>query len=119
VKQVMEEELQKRNHFQAYEVVEDEGQERIDGRWIINRKEEHDGLKVKLKEVSKKIQSQDLTVQPLTDFLLNFCMLLQAMKAGNWNQLMSLQPFCKDLNLIGMFLLSHQKKQRWMVICGE
>ena len=49
VKQAMEEELEKWNHFQAYEVVEDEGQDRIDGRWIVNRKEEHDGLKVNLK----------------------------------------------------------------------
>ena len=49
VQQAMEEELEKWNQFEAYEVVEDNGQNRIDGRWIVNRKEEHDGLKVKVK----------------------------------------------------------------------
>ena len=49
VKQAMEVELERWNEFDAYELVEDNGQERIDGRWIVNRKEEHDGLKVKIK----------------------------------------------------------------------
>ena len=33
----------------AYELVEDQGQDRIDGRWAVNKKEEHDGLKVAMK----------------------------------------------------------------------
>ena len=49
VKQAMELELEKWIQFQAYEVVDDEGQDRIDGRWAINKKEEHDGLKVNVK----------------------------------------------------------------------
>ena len=49
VKQAMEAELEKWNQFQAYEIVDDDGQERIDGRWVINKKEEHDGLKVNIK----------------------------------------------------------------------
>ena len=49
VQQAMETELERWNEFDAYEVVEDYGQERIDGRWIVNKKEEHDGLKVNLK----------------------------------------------------------------------
>ena len=49
VQQAMEVELERWNQFQAYEVMEDVGQERIDGRWIVNKKEEHDGLKVNLK----------------------------------------------------------------------
>ena len=45
----MQLELDKWNQFEAYEVVDDDGQERIDGRWIVQKKEEHDGLKVQIK----------------------------------------------------------------------
>ena len=47
VQDVMEQELQKWKTFGAYDIVEDVGQERIDGRWIVQKKDEHDGLKVK------------------------------------------------------------------------
>ena len=47
--QAMDEEMEKWRSFNAYEVVPDDGQEAIDGRWIINRKDEHDGLKVAIK----------------------------------------------------------------------
>ena len=49
VQDVMEQELQKWKTFGAYEIVEDVGQETIDGRWIIQKKVEYDGLKVNLK----------------------------------------------------------------------
>ena len=42
-------ELQKWEEFNAYTIVNDEGQERITTRWVINEKQEHDGLKVKIK----------------------------------------------------------------------
>ena len=45
----MELELEKWNEFQAYELVDDLGQERIDGRWVVNKKEAHDGLKAPIK----------------------------------------------------------------------
>ena len=42
-------ELENWSKFQAYTNVEDNGQERITTRWVINEKEDHDGLKVKVK----------------------------------------------------------------------
>ena len=38
----MEDELSKWEKFEAYEVIDDNGQDRIDGRWIVQRKEDHD-----------------------------------------------------------------------------
>ena len=35
--------------FDAYEIVENEGQETIDGRWVVTKKEAHDGLKTSFK----------------------------------------------------------------------
>ena len=35
--------------FQAYEVVEDKGQQYITTRWVVTEKEQHDGLKVRTK----------------------------------------------------------------------
>ena len=49
VKDAMILELEKWKQFEAYELVEDQGQDRIDGRWAVNKKEEHDGLKVAMK----------------------------------------------------------------------
>ena len=49
VQAAMKEELEKWIKFGAYEVHEDIGQERIDTRWMILRKETHDGLKVNVK----------------------------------------------------------------------
>ena len=49
VQDVMEQELQKWKTFSVYDLVEDAGQEAIDGRWIIQKKDDHDSLKVNLK----------------------------------------------------------------------
>ena len=49
VQEAMQDELNKYKMFDAYEVVKDKGQDRIDGRWVVNKKEEHDGLKTKYK----------------------------------------------------------------------
>ena len=45
VQSAMDDELEKWVAFEAYELVNDEGQERIDTRWNILGKERHDGLK--------------------------------------------------------------------------
>ena len=45
VQAAMNDELEKWVAFEAYEIVNDEGQERIDTRWNILGKERHDGLK--------------------------------------------------------------------------
>ena len=45
VKEAMSDELEKWERFGAYEIVDNEGQDTIDGRWVINKKEAHDGLK--------------------------------------------------------------------------
>ena len=42
-------ELNKWKSYEAYEEVEDEGQEAIDTRWTVTRKEAHDGLKTNVK----------------------------------------------------------------------
>ena len=42
----MEAELEKWRKFKTIELVDNDGQERIYGRWIVIRKEEHDGMKV-------------------------------------------------------------------------
>ena len=47
----MKDELNKWEAFEAYEIVDDEGQDTIDGRWVVNKKEEHDGLKVGFKAI--------------------------------------------------------------------
>ena len=44
-----EEELHNWLKFEAYEIVDDEGQERITSTWNINQKEQHDSLKVQYK----------------------------------------------------------------------
>ena len=49
VMEAMTDELSKWKTFEAYEVVKDEGQERINGRWVVTRKDSHDGLKVNVK----------------------------------------------------------------------
>ena len=49
VQEAMETELSKWSEYEAYEEVLDEGQEKIPTRWVVNRKDEHDGLKVKMK----------------------------------------------------------------------
>ena len=46
----MKEELDKWKEFDAYDIVPDECQpDVIDGRWVINKKDAHDGLKVNIK----------------------------------------------------------------------
>ena len=45
VKEAMNDELMKWERFGAYEIVTDDGQDTIDGRWVVNKKEAHDGLK--------------------------------------------------------------------------
>ena len=42
-------ELENYVKFQAFEEVEDEGQPRITTRWVVTQKEDHDGMKVKIK----------------------------------------------------------------------
>ena len=42
-------ELENFQKFQAYEVVEDKGQQYITTRWVVTEKEQHDGLKVRTK----------------------------------------------------------------------
>ena len=49
IQDAMEQELQKWKTFGAYQVVEDVGQEAIDGRWLVHTKDEYDGLKVQIK----------------------------------------------------------------------
>ena len=49
IQSAMKDELEKFLLFDAYEVVDDDGQETIDGRWVINKKEAHDGLKTEFK----------------------------------------------------------------------
>ena len=49
VQGAMADELEKWVTFDAYEIVNDDGQERIDTRWNILRKEGHDGLKTNVK----------------------------------------------------------------------
>ena len=51
IKQAMKEELDKWQKFEAYEIIEDldEIKDKIDSRWIVTRKEKHDGLKVAVK----------------------------------------------------------------------
>ena len=49
VQAAMEDEMGKWFSFEAYETVNDEGQEAIDTRWNILRKEGHDGLKTDIK----------------------------------------------------------------------
>ena len=51
VVEAMREELEKWNKFNAYEIVEDNSSipEKIDARWMITRKEKHDGLKGEIK----------------------------------------------------------------------
>ena len=49
IQEAMEQELSKWKLFGAYDVVDDVGQEAIDGRWIIHKKDEYDGLKVAIK----------------------------------------------------------------------
>ena len=49
IQEAMKDELSKWEAFGAYEIIEDDGQETIDGRWVVNKKEEHDGLKVAFK----------------------------------------------------------------------
>ena len=49
IQEAMSDELRKWEMFGAYKIVDDDGQETIDGRWVVNRKEEHDGLKAKYK----------------------------------------------------------------------
>ena len=45
----MKAELEKFVLFDAYDIVENVGQETIDGRWVVNKKEAHDGLKAAYK----------------------------------------------------------------------
>ena len=45
----MKDELDKWQKFEAYEVVEDIGQIKIDSRWVVNKKDGYDGLKVETK----------------------------------------------------------------------
>ena len=45
----MSEEIQKWKNFQAYELVEDKGQDAIDSRWVVTEKDSHDGMKVAIK----------------------------------------------------------------------
>ena len=40
---------QKWKNFQAYELVEDKGQDAIDSRWVVTEKDSHDGMKVAIK----------------------------------------------------------------------
>ena len=49
VQEAMREELKKWEKFAAFETVEDIGQEKIDCRWVVTKKEEHDGQKVDFK----------------------------------------------------------------------
>jgi hypothetical protein len=49
IQAAMKDELEKFALFDANEVVDDDGQETIDGRWVINKKEAHDGLKTAFK----------------------------------------------------------------------
>ena len=87
IQAAMREELEKFEMFDAYEIVDDEGQERIDGRWVVNRKEAHDGLKTAFKarwclRGFKDITSHEVTLQLRTDFTRKFSTLLLLMKAG-------------------------------------
>ena len=47
----MKDELNKWERFEAYEIVDDTAdiEEKIDSRWMVTRKEKHDGLKVDIK----------------------------------------------------------------------
>ena len=45
----MQDDLNKLVLFNAYEIVKDEGQEAIDTRWNVLKKEGHDGLKMDIK----------------------------------------------------------------------
>ena len=49
VQEAMREELKKLEKFAAFESVEDVGQEKIDCRWVVTKKENHDGQKVDFK----------------------------------------------------------------------
>ena len=49
IQAAMKDELGKFSLFDAYEIIDDEGQDTIDGRWVINKKEAHDGLKTAFK----------------------------------------------------------------------
>ena len=49
IQEAMKDELKKWELFGAYEIIENDGQNVIDGRWVVNKKESHDGLKVNYK----------------------------------------------------------------------
>ena len=49
VQEAMEKELGKWKEYDAFDEVVDEGQVTLGTRWVINRKEIHDGLKVDIK----------------------------------------------------------------------
>ena len=49
IQEAMREEIKKWNKFGAFELVQDDGQDKIDCRWVVNKKEEHDGQKVDFK----------------------------------------------------------------------
>ena len=49
IQAAMQDEINKWEKYGAFTVVDDVGQDRIDCRWVINRKEIHDGLKVSVK----------------------------------------------------------------------
>ena len=72
VKEAMIEELTKWKTFGAYDLVEDIGQECLDGRWVVTKKQDHDGLKVNMKarfciRGFKELDKPRTTVQLWTD----------------------------------------------------
>ena len=80
-------ELEKFKLFDAYEIVEDKGQERIDGRWVVQKREEHDGLKSCYKarwclRGFKECFKPRSVHQLLTDYQQNQFKLLQQTKDG-------------------------------------
>ena len=78
VEGAMQDELNKWVLFDAYEVVQDEGQEAIDTRWNVLKKEGHDGLKMDIKarlclrgfKESEKPRSDSPTVDRISNKIL-------------------------------------------------